>query len=191
MKQIQSQYGGSSITEPQLEAVSATGCRQPSASCNARLDQFFPQWWDNRVPRPAGTNTVNKPASPPWPLNGTGFVCAARQPAEPDGLERLVHAERLGHVAGVRRSRRDQDGLRGRHRSATTVYVHASLLLWSRRPRLRSSPEIGASVAPCSDGRSRCDKTATPCSRTSEHQRRTRRAPNGGECSDYNGHNAT
>jgi hypothetical protein len=61
MKEIQSTYGGRSITEPQLEAVFRTWLPVPSASCNARLDQFFPQWFDTAFPA-GGLNTTNKPA---------------------------------------------------------------------------------------------------------------------------------
>ena len=50
MKQIQSTYGGGNITEPQLEQAFRDWLPVPSASCNARLDQFFPQWFDTAVP---------------------------------------------------------------------------------------------------------------------------------------------
>ena len=58
MKDIQSDYGGRNITEPQLEAVFRALPVQ-SASCNARLTQFFTQWFDTAFPT-GGANT-NKP----------------------------------------------------------------------------------------------------------------------------------
>ena len=58
--------------------------RTPSASCNARLDQFFPEWWDTAFPT-GGANTTNKPKLSGPGLNGTGFVCAQVTPATPDG----------------------------------------------------------------------------------------------------------
>jgi hypothetical protein len=84
MKEIQDTYGGGNITEPQLEAVFRQWLPVPSASCNARLDQFFPQWLDTAYPT-GGANTTNKPALSGPGLNGTGFVCAQVDPASPTG----------------------------------------------------------------------------------------------------------
>ncbi len=84
MKEIQSTYGGGNITEPQLEAVFHDQLPVSSASCNARLDQFFPQWFDTAYPT-GGANTTNKPAISGPGLNGTGFVCAQVAPATPNG----------------------------------------------------------------------------------------------------------
>ena len=84
MKDIQSTYGGGNITEPQLEAVFRKWLPCSSASCNARLDQFFPQWFDTAYPS-GGANTTNKPALTGPGLNGTGFVCAQVAPASPNG----------------------------------------------------------------------------------------------------------
>src|SRR3954447_5999938 len=41
MKDIQATYGGGNITQPQLEAVFRNHLPVPSASCNARLTQFY------------------------------------------------------------------------------------------------------------------------------------------------------
>ena len=84
MKQIQSTYGGGNITEPQLEQAFRDWLPTPSASCNARLDQFFPQWFDTAFPA-GGANTTNKPKITGPGLNGTGFVCAQVAPASPNG----------------------------------------------------------------------------------------------------------
>jgi hypothetical protein len=84
MKQIQSTYGGGNITEPQLESAFRDWLPTPSASCNQRLDQFFPQWFDTAYPT-GGTNTTNKPKITGPALNGTGFVCAQVSPASANG----------------------------------------------------------------------------------------------------------
>jgi peptidase M1-like protein len=85
MHDIQATYGGSSITEQQLEDLFSEWLPIPSASCNARLlDQFFPEWWDTAFPG-GGANTTNKPTLSGPGLNGTGFVCAQVTPATPDG----------------------------------------------------------------------------------------------------------
>jgi hypothetical protein len=84
MKQIQKTYGGGNITEPQLESAFRDWLPVPSASCNARLDQFFPQWFDTAYGT-GGANTTNKPALTGPGLNGTGFVCAQVSPAAPNG----------------------------------------------------------------------------------------------------------
>jgi hypothetical protein len=84
MKGIQSTYGGGNITEPQLENAFRQALPVQSDSCNARLDQFFPQWFDTAFPT-GGANTPNKPALTGPGLNGTGFVCAQVAPAAPTG----------------------------------------------------------------------------------------------------------
>jgi hypothetical protein len=84
MHDIQSTYGGGNITEPQLEQVFRDWLPVPSVSCDARLDQFFPQWFDTAFPT-GGVNTTNKPAITGPGLNGTGFVCATVDPASPTG----------------------------------------------------------------------------------------------------------
>jgi hypothetical protein len=84
MKNIQSTYGGGNITEPQLEQAFRDQLPVPSASCNARLTQFFTEWFDTAYPS-GGANTTNKPKVTGPGLNGTGFVCAQVAPAAPNG----------------------------------------------------------------------------------------------------------
>jgi len=84
MQDIQSTYGGGNITEPQLEQAFRKWLPVSSASCNARLDQFFPEWFDTAFPA-GGANTTNKPKTTGPGLNGTGFVCATVDPAAPTG----------------------------------------------------------------------------------------------------------
>ena len=84
MHDIQSTYGGGNITEPQLEQAFRDRLPVPSASCNARLDQFFPEWFDTAFPI-GGANTTNKPKITGPGLSGTGFVCATVDPAAPTG----------------------------------------------------------------------------------------------------------
>lgn len=59
MKQIQSQYGGGSITEAQLEAIFHQWLPNQSAGCQTKLDTFFTQWFDTAYPLP--NNATNKP----------------------------------------------------------------------------------------------------------------------------------
>jgi hypothetical protein len=84
MKEIQSTYRGSTITEPQLVNAFRHWLPSPSASCNARLDQFAGEWFDTAYPA-GGANTVNKPKITGTGLNGTGFTCATVSPAAPTG----------------------------------------------------------------------------------------------------------
>ena len=113
MHDIQGTYGGGTITEQQLQDLFRAWLPVPSASCNARLDQFFPEWWDTAFPT-GGTATTNKPKLSGPGLNGTGFVCAAVTPATPDREQRLVHGRRLHRLAGLRRVRLHEGRLRGR-----------------------------------------------------------------------------
>jgi hypothetical protein len=84
MHDIQETYGGGSVTEQRLQDLFRIWLPVRSASCNARLDQFFPEWWDTAFPA-GGANTPNKPKLSGPGLNGTGFVCAAVTPATPTG----------------------------------------------------------------------------------------------------------
>ena len=70
MKQIQSQYGGGVITEPQLEAVFHQWLPNQAVGCHTLLDQFFTQWFD--TPYPPGGDS-NKPQITGPGLNGPGF----------------------------------------------------------------------------------------------------------------------
>ncbi len=54
MKQIQTDFGGGSITEAQLEDVFHPWLPNQSAACHARLDQFFTQWFDTAYPAGGG-----------------------------------------------------------------------------------------------------------------------------------------
>src|SRR5512136_665903 len=70
MKQIQSQYGGGVITEPQLEAVFHQQLPNQSVGCQALLDQFFTQWFDTAYPPGGG---INRPQITAPGLDGPGF----------------------------------------------------------------------------------------------------------------------
>ncbi len=70
MKQIQGQYGGGVITEPQLEAVFHQWLPNQSAGCHTLLDQFFTQWFDTPYPPGGGSN---KPQITGPGLDGPGF----------------------------------------------------------------------------------------------------------------------
>jgi Peptidase family M1 domain len=54
LQQIQRTYGGASISEPQLEAVFHQWLPVHSGGCQARLSQFFTQWFDTAYPSGGG-----------------------------------------------------------------------------------------------------------------------------------------
>ena len=51
LEQIQRQYGGASISEPQLEAAFGRWLPSRSTACRQRLGQFFTEWFDTAYPR--------------------------------------------------------------------------------------------------------------------------------------------
>jgi putative Ig domain-containing protein len=70
MKQIQSQYGGATITEAQLENVFHQWLPNQSPGCHTRLDTFFTQWFDTSYPSGGG---ANRPQITGPGLAGPGF----------------------------------------------------------------------------------------------------------------------
>jgi hypothetical protein len=72
MKDIQSTYGGGSITEPQEIAVFHKHMPNQSAECSAKLDAFFRQWFDTAYP----SGGYTKPYITGPGLPGQGFYDA-------------------------------------------------------------------------------------------------------------------
>ncbi len=70
MKQIQSDFGGGTITEAQLEDVFHQWLPNQSTGCHARLDDFFMQWFDTAYP---GGGGLNRPQITGPGLAGPGF----------------------------------------------------------------------------------------------------------------------
>jgi hypothetical protein len=70
LQQIQQRYGGGSITEAQLEAEFRQWLPNQSAACQARLGQFFRQWFDTAYPAGGGTH---RPQITGPGLPGPGF----------------------------------------------------------------------------------------------------------------------
>jgi hypothetical protein len=70
LRQLQRDYGGSSIREAQLEAVFAQWLPVRSTANEQRLNQFFHQWFDTAYPAGGGANrpTITGPG-----LAGPGF----------------------------------------------------------------------------------------------------------------------
>jgi hypothetical protein len=68
MKQIQTVYGGGTITEAQLEEVFHQWLPNQSDACHAKLDDFFMQWFDTAYPTP--NNATNKPQITGPGING-------------------------------------------------------------------------------------------------------------------------
>ena len=56
LQQLQRTYGGASISEAQLEAAFHQWMPVQSDSCQARLSQFFTQWFDTAYPTGGGTH---------------------------------------------------------------------------------------------------------------------------------------
>ncbi len=73
LRQIQRGYGGGSISEAQLEAVFHRWLPVHSGSCQARLSQFFGQWFDTAYPAGGG---ANRPMITGPGLDGPGFYSA-------------------------------------------------------------------------------------------------------------------
>ncbi len=69
LRQIQRQYGGSHITEAQLETGFRRWLPNPSAACGARLGTFFGQWFDTSYPR----GGMHRPRITGPGLAGPGF----------------------------------------------------------------------------------------------------------------------
>ena len=73
LRQLQHTYGGSSISEAQLEAAFHQWLPPRSSSCQARLSQFFTQWFDTAYPSGGG---ANRPMITGPGLAGPGFYSA-------------------------------------------------------------------------------------------------------------------
>jgi len=59
LQEMQRKYGGSHITEPELEAGFAHWLPNPSRSCQLRLNKFFGEWFDTAYSAGGGTNRPN------------------------------------------------------------------------------------------------------------------------------------
>jgi hypothetical protein len=70
MQQIQRDYAGSHITEPQLEAAFRQWMPNQSAACRAKLSEFFTGWFDTAYPSGGGPN---RPRITGPGLTGPGF----------------------------------------------------------------------------------------------------------------------
>jgi aminopeptidase N len=70
LHRIQRDYGGRSITEPQLESEFAHFLPHATPACRTRLDDFFTQWFDTAYP-PGEKPTITGPG-----LDGPGLSCA-------------------------------------------------------------------------------------------------------------------
>jgi aminopeptidase N len=71
---IQREYGGGSITEPQLEAAFQRGLPSQSRACRAELGKFFTEWFDTAYPTASG---ATEPDITGPGLKGPGFSCKA------------------------------------------------------------------------------------------------------------------
>ncbi len=74
-KEIQTTYGGGSITQPQQIAIYKKWMPNQTYGCAVKLDVFFKQWWDTAY---SGSPTIpgNKPSITGPGLAGGGFYDA-------------------------------------------------------------------------------------------------------------------
>jgi aminopeptidase N len=70
LQHIQRRYGGGTINERQLQDGFAQWLPNRSASCRAKLGEFFTQWFDTPYPTPSG---ATKPQITGPGLDGGGF----------------------------------------------------------------------------------------------------------------------
>ena len=70
LQQVQVQYGGGTITEPELEAAFHAWMPNQSAACSVRLDRFFREWFDTAYKSGGG---ANRPQITGPGLTGPGF----------------------------------------------------------------------------------------------------------------------
>jgi hypothetical protein len=73
LRELQRVHGGGSISEARLEAVFHRWLPVHSGACQARLSQFFTQWFDTAYPPGGGTN---RPVITGPGLDGPGFYSA-------------------------------------------------------------------------------------------------------------------
>ena len=73
LRELQHVYGGGHISEAQLEAVFRQWLPVHSGACQARLGQFFTQWFDTAYPSGGG---ANRPMITGPGLDGPGFYSA-------------------------------------------------------------------------------------------------------------------
>jgi hypothetical protein len=79
LQAIQRRYGGSSITEPQLEAMFDRWLPDRNAACETRLGQFFTEWFDTAYPPGGGKN---RPRITAPGLSGEEFYGGECNPTE-------------------------------------------------------------------------------------------------------------
>jgi len=72
LRRIQREFGGGSITEPELEAAFQHGFPNQSHACRAELSKFFAEWFDTAYPAPNG---AAEPDITGPGLTGPGFSC--------------------------------------------------------------------------------------------------------------------
>jgi hypothetical protein len=83
LRQIQRTYGGRSVTEAELEAVFHQWLPIDSPACQARLGQFFTEWFDTPYPPGGGTHRpqLTGPGLAGPGFYGHGCSSAAAQPS--------------------------------------------------------------------------------------------------------------
>jgi aminopeptidase N len=87
LAQIQHEYGGATITEPQLERVFQERLPTSNAACHARLTQLFGEWFDTAYARGGGSQRpqLTGPGLSGEDLYGGGGCEASDAPPQGEG----------------------------------------------------------------------------------------------------------
>ena len=72
LRSIQREYGGGTITEPELKAAFQRALPAQSRDCRTELSKFFTEWFDTAYPAASG---ATKPGTTGPGLDGPGFSC--------------------------------------------------------------------------------------------------------------------
>ena len=134
-----------------------------SAACNARLDQFFTQWFDTATRR-AAARTSRRSRAPAWPARASSARRRVTSPREPDRDQRLVHGPRHDHLEGttgcdptttmtgcVNRTSRPTDQHASCDVTTTAAPTSARALSRRRSSRLGGSDDNGLGLAAAPD----------------------------------------
>ena len=111
LQQMQLQYGGGTVTEPELEAAFHEWMPNQSAACSVRLDHFFTEWFDTAYKSGGG---ARQPQITGPGLAGPGFYakgggCVAHYPH--GRRKRQNHPNHAGPAAGIGLACRNRAGL--------------------------------------------------------------------------------
>jgi hypothetical protein len=108
LQQIQQDFRGGSIEEPQLEAEFRQAMPNQSPACRSRLSMFFGEWFDTEFPAAGGSSAIRPQLTGPGldpSASGTTFynadgTCKRVAPAPPVTTASILPAPVNGNVTG-------------------------------------------------------------------------------------------